>query len=212
MTSGNPCLLILALGLALPVFAHSSAPEVSAQQSNLAPEADAQTPVQDAIPALPARKPKNPPASQEDRITREVRHELVMQPYYTIWDWLAFRVNGGTVELLGDAHSVLKHDVLNTVKHIDGVENVIDHINELPPSPMDDRLRRRVAHAIFNFDGLSRYTWSAVSSIHIIVYGGRVKLEGIVDTQQDKDAAGVRANTVSGVFQVTNDLHVIKNY
>ena len=80
MTSGNPCLLILALGLALPVFAHSSAPEVSAQQSNLAPEADAQTPVQDAIPALPARKPKNPPASQEDRITREVRHELVMQP------------------------------------------------------------------------------------------------------------------------------------
>jgi hyperosmotically inducible protein len=206
MQSRKPYILLCALVLALPVRS-------SAQQSNLAPTADAPAPTQEAIPALPVHKPKNAPVNEEDRITREVRHELVMQPYYTIWDWLAFRVNGSTVELVGDAYSVgLKRDVLNSVKHIEGVETVIDHINQLPPSPMDDRIRHRVARAIFNWDGLSRYTWSAVSSIHIIASGGRVKLEGIVDSQPDKDAAGIRANGVSGVFQVTNNLRVVKNY
>ncbi len=109
----------------------------------------------------------------------------VMQPYYTIWDWLAFRVNGSTVELLGDTStpSASNAMLVSTVKHIEGVENVIDHINELPPSPMDDRIRHRVARAIFNFDGLSRYSWPAVPSIHIIVDRGRVRLEGIVDSQ-----------------------------
>ncbi len=136
---------------------------------------------------MPARKPKNAPVSEEDRITHEVRHELVMQPYYTIWDWLAFRVNGSTVELLGDAYSVgLKRDAVNSVKHIEGVEKVIDHINELPPSPMDDRIRHQVARAIFNWDGLSRYSWSAVPSIHIIVNGGRVRLEGSWTARQIK--------------------------
>lgn len=198
--------LILALSLSLP-------PCSAAQQSNLAPPTGDRMQTQEAIPALPARKPKNAPATEEDKITREVRHELVMQPRYTIWDWLAFRVNGSTVELMGYAYSVgLKRDVLDTVKHIPGVENVVDNIKELPPSPMDNRIRHQVAHAIFNWDGLSRYTWSAVSSIHIISTGGRVWLEGIVDTQTDKDAAGLRANGVSGVFQVTNDLHVIKNF
>jgi hyperosmotically inducible protein len=184
----------------------------TAQQSGGAAVAAAQAPEPEAIPALPVHKPKNAPLSEEDRITREVRHELVLQPYYTIWDWLAFRVHGSTVELLGDVHSLgLKRDVLNSVKRIEGVEKVIDHINELPPSPMDDRIRHQVAHAIFDFDGLSRYAWSAVPSIHIIVNGGRVRLEGVVDSQQDKDMAGLRANQDPGVFQVTNNLQVVKS-
>ncbi len=201
------CLLVSALLLAVPVF-----PRSSAQQIEPAPAAGAPAQTQEAIPALPARKPKHAPANEEDRITREVRHELLMLPYYTIWDWLAFRVNGSSVELLGDTYTVgLKRDALNAVKHIEGVENVIDHINELSPSLMDDRIRHQVARAIFNFDGLSRYSWSAVPSIHIIVNHGRVRLEGIVDRQADKDMVGVRANGVPGVFQVTNDLRVVKD-
>jgi hyperosmotically inducible protein len=207
MRSEQACLFVLALSMALPLSARSFA-----QQNELAPQAGASVQTQEAMPALPTRKAKNAPASEEDRITREVRHELVMQPYYTIWDWLAFRVNGSTVELQGYAYSVgLKRDAVNTVKRIEGVETVIDHIEQLPPSPMDDRIRHRVARDIFNWGGLSRYSWSAVPSIHIIVSGGRVRLEGIVDTQSDKDAAGLRANGVSGVFQVTNDLRVVKN-
>jgi hyperosmotically inducible protein len=208
MNKGKLYLAAFALLLALPVFAQSAA-----QKNDKAPAVTAaQGQESDAIPALPVHKPKNAPVSEEDRISREVRHELVMQPYYTLWDWLAFRVNGSTVELLGDVNSPgLKSDAMSTVKHIEGVEKVIDHINELPPSPMDDRIRHQVARAIFNWGTLSRYSWSAVPSIHIIVHSGRVRLEGVVDSQQDKDAAGIRANGVSGVFQVTNNLRVVKS-
>jgi hyperosmotically inducible protein len=208
MKNGKLSLLALTLLLAMPLLA-GSAP----QQNDAAPAAVPAPPQsQDAIPALPAHKPKNAPVSEEDRISREVRHELVMQPYYTIWDWLAFRVNGGTVELVGDVNSLgLKSDAVNSVKRIEGVEKVVDHINQLPPSPMDDRIRHEVARAIFDWGNLSRYSWSAVPSIHIVVERGRVRLEGVVDSQQDKDAAGIRANGVSGVFQVTNNLMVVKS-
>lgn len=205
MKNPVPYLLAFALMMATPVFAN-------AQKAESVPSAAAPAPETEAIPALPIHKPRNAPVSEEDRITREVRHELVLQPYYTIWDWLAFRVNGSTVELLGDANSPgLRRDAVNSVKHIEGVEKVIDHINDLPPSPMDDRTRQQVARAIFSFAGLSRYSWSAVPSIHIIVKGGRVRLEGVVDNQQDKDLAGLRANQVPDVFQVTNNLRVVKS-
>lgn len=184
----------------------------AAQQPDAAPVASRPAQTQEPIPALPARKPRNAPATEEDRISREVRHVLVMQPYYTLWDWLAFRVNGSTVELVGDVNTVgLKRDAVNSVKHIEGVEQVIDHINQLPPSPMDDRIRHQVFHAISNWGGLSRYFWSAVPSIHIIVERGRVRLEGIVNSEADKNAAFIRANGVSGVFQVTNNLRVVKD-
>jgi hyperosmotically inducible protein len=211
MKNPAPYLLTLALLMASPVFVWSAAQPV-AQQNDSIPAAAPQAPETEPIPALPVHKPRNAPVSEEDRITREVRHELVLQPFYTIWDWLAFRVNGNTVELLGDAYSPgLRRDAANSVKHIEGVEKVIDHINDLPPSPMDDRIRHQVARAIFGFDGLSRYSWSAVPSIHIIVNGGRVRLEGVVDNQQDKNLAGLRANQVPGVFQVTNNLRVVQS-
>jgi hyperosmotically inducible periplasmic protein len=207
MKNGKMYLLTFTLLLAMPVFAH-------AQQSDKAAPAAAAPHGQttEAIPALSTRRSKNPSAIEEERLTREVRHELVMQPYYTIWDWLAFRVNGETVELVGDANSNgLKHDAVNSVKQIEGVRKVIDHINQLPPSSTDDRIRKEVARAIFNWGALSQYSWSAVPSIHIIVSGGRVRLEGIVNSQQDKDAAGLRANGVSDAFQVTNNLQVVKD-
>jgi hyperosmotically inducible protein len=208
MKNGKLYLLVLAMSLALPGFARAAAPQDAKSSVSTTPQEQGS----DAIPALPARKNKTAPASEEDRISREVRHELVMQPYYTLWDWLAFRVSGSTVELVGDVNSIgLKRDAVNSVKRIEGVEKVVDHINQLPPSPMDDRIRHQVARAIFSFGALSRYSWSAVPSIHIIVGAGRVRLEGIVDNQGDKDAAGIRANGVSGVFQVTNNLRVVKS-
>jgi hyperosmotically inducible protein len=209
MKNGKFCLLAAVLSLALPVFASSAAPQKDKDKDAVAA---AQGQTSDAIPALPAHKPKNAPVSEEDRISREVRHELVMQPYYTIWDWLAYRVNGTTVELVGDVYSNgLKGDAVNSVKHIEGVDKVIDHINLLPPSSMDDRIRHQLARAIFSFGGLSKYSWSAVPSIHIIVKGGRVRLEGVVNSEQDKNAAFLRANGVPGVFQVTNNLLVVKD-
>jgi len=145
----------------------------------------------------------------EDRITREVRHELVMLPYYGVFDNLAYRVNGNTVTLLGQVtRPTLKSDAGNVVKGIEGVERVENQIQVLPPSPMDDRIRIAEYRAIYGQPPLDRYGLQAVPPIHIVVDNGRVTLEGVVANQSDKDMANIRANAVSGVFSVQNNLRV----
>jgi hyperosmotically inducible periplasmic protein len=145
----------------------------------------------------------------QDRVSKEVYHELVMLPQLTIFDHLAYKVDGGKVTLLGQVRNpILKDEAQNAVKNIEGVESVNNQIEILPPSPNDDRLRRQVARAIFNDDSLFPYSMESVPSIHIIVKGGHVSLEGSVNTQGDKDRAGLRANGVPGVFSVQNDLKV----
>src|SRR5512142_1662447 len=136
----------------------------------------------------------------QDRITREVRHELVMLPYYGVFDNLAYRVDGRTVTLLGQVtRPTLKSDAEHAVKDIEGVERVNNEIQVLPLSPMDDRIRMAEYRAIYGQPGLDRYALQAVPPIHIIVNNGRVTLEGVVANQADKDMAGVRANGVNGV-------------
>jgi hyperosmotically inducible periplasmic protein len=145
-----------------------------------------------------------------DRVTREVRHELVMLPYYGVFDNLAYSVlPDGTVMLLGQvARPALKSDAENAVKHIEGVEKVANRIEVLPTSIEDDRLRRSLYRAIYGNDVLSQYQLRAVPPIHIIVKSGHVTLEGAVGRQMDKQIAGVQANGVSGIFSVTNNLQV----
>jgi len=145
-----------------------------------------------------------------DRIVKEVRHELVMLPYYGVFDNLAYKVDpDGTVTLLGQvARPVLKSDAENAVKRIEGVEKVVNNIEVLPTSPNDDRIRRAVYRAIYGNDVLSQYQLRAVPPIHIIVKNGNVTLEGAVARQMDKQIAGMQANGVSGVFSVTNNLVV----
>jgi len=145
----------------------------------------------------------------QDRLSREVRHELVMLPYYGVFDNLAYKVDGRTVTLLGQVtRPTLKSDAENVVKDIEGVEKVENHIQVLPLSSMDDGVRLAVYRAIYGYPGLDRYALQAVPSIHIIVANGKVNLEGVVATEADKNTAGIRANGVSGVFSVTNNLQV----
>jgi len=148
------------------------------------------------------------PRSQ-DRITREVRHELVMLPFYGVFDNLAFKVDGSTVTLLGQVtRPTLKSDAEKVVKDIEGVERVVNQIEVLPLSPMDDQIRLATYRAIYSTNGLDRYALNAVPPIHIIVNNGKVALEGVVANEADKNLAGVKANGVSGVFSVTNNLRV----
>jgi hyperosmotically inducible protein len=145
----------------------------------------------------------------QDRISREVRHELVMLPYYGVFDNLAYKVEGGTVTLLGQVtRPTLKSDAGNVVKGIEGVTRVENQIQVLPASTMDDRIRIAEYRAIFGKPGLDRYAMQAVPPIHIIVDNGKVTLEGVVATEADKNQAGIYANGVSGVFSVANNLRV----
>lgn len=146
----------------------------------------------------------------EDKLIREVRHELIMLPYYNVFDNLTFGINGRTVTLNGQVvKGVTKSDAENAVKHIEGVEKVVNNIEVLPPSNQDDRIRRQVYNSIYSYGPLFKYGNMSVPPIHIIVRNGRVTLEGVVDSEADKNYAGVRANQVPGTFQVTNNLRVI---
>jgi hyperosmotically inducible protein len=147
-----------------------------------------------------------------DRLVREVRHELIMLPYFGVFDNLSFRIQGRTVILEGQVvRPVVKSDAENSVKHIEGVEKVINNIEVLPPSPMDDRIRRAVYQSIYSYGPLFKYGGMAVPPIHIIVRNGRVTLEGVVDSEADKNMAGLRANQVPGTFQITNNLRVVNS-
>lgn len=144
-----------------------------------------------------------------DRLIRQVRHELVMLPYYGVFDNLAYRVDGGTVTLLGEVtRPTLKSSAERVVKDIEGVERVVNNIKVLPLSPNDDRIRLAVFRAIYGHTALNRYGLQAVPPIHIIVENGNVTLEGVVANEADKNIANIQANGVSGVFSVKNNLRV----
>jgi hyperosmotically inducible protein len=148
-------------------------------------------------------------AKSQERITREVRHELLMLPYFGVFDYIAYKVDGYTVTLLGEVvRPTLKSDAENVVKHIEGVEKVDNQIEVLPVSPMDDGLRLRLYREIYGYPALEKYALGVQKPIRIIVKNGHVTLEGVVDNETDKNLAGLRANSVPGIFSVTNNLRV----
>ena len=158
--------------------------------------------------------PQNPAAQlggqDFQRITNEVRHQLVLLPYYGVFDNLAYKVSGdGTVTLEGQVtQPTLKSDAENVVKKIEGVDRVDNQIQVLPPSPADDRIRMATYRAIYGNDVLSSYALRAVPPIHIIVNNGNVTLEGVVNRSMDKQVAEMQAKSVPGVFSVTDHLNL----
>ena len=144
-------------------------------------------------------------------LQNEVRHQLVMLVNYTVFDNLAFKIEGEKVILMGQVvRPTLKSDAEAVVKKIEGVRSVVNQIEVLPLSPNDDRIRLATYRSIFGTVGLERYALQAVPPIHIIVKNGNVTLEGVVDNEADKNLANIRARAVSGVFSVTNNLRVQK--
>src|ERR1700720_970992 len=99
-----------------------------------------------------------PSSKSADRIVKEVRHELLMLPYFGVFDNIAFKVDGYNVMLVGQVvRPSLKSDAENAVKHIEGVEKVDNQIEVLPPSPMDDGLRVQLFRAIYQYPSLQKY-------------------------------------------------------
>ena len=144
-----------------------------------------------------------------ERFVREIRHELVMLPYYGVFDNLTYKVDGYNVTLMGQVtRPTLKSDAERVVKNIEGVQKVTNNIEVLPLSPNDDRIRRAAFRAIYGHTALNRYAFGAVPPIHIIVNNGKISLEGVVANEADKNIAGLQANGVPGAFGVTNNLRV----
>ena len=146
----------------------------------------------------------------EARLVKDVRHALVTLPWYGVFDDLGFNINGSTVTLVGEVvNPVTKGDAERSVKHVEGVTNVINNIEVLPVSPMDDQLRRAVYRTIYGDPQIgTRYGYQALPSIHIIVKNGHLRLEGVVANEFDRTLIGMKANSVPGIFSVQNDLQV----
>src|SRR6185436_15623310 len=131
-------------------------------------------------------------------------------PYYGVFDDLAFKIDGNTVILLGEVtRPTLKSDAEAMVKRIPEVERVVNEIEVLPLSSVDDGIRMAAYRAIYGDPVLStRYGYRALPSIHIIVKNGNVSLEGVVANEMDKNLVNIRAKGVSNVFSVTDNLRV----
>lgn len=162
-------------------------------------------------PVVADVKPVSSPTGDknETRIAKEVRHELLMLPYYTLFDDLGYVVRGNDVELTGAVNDgTLIKEAEKAVKRIEGVEKVTNNIKMLSPMPTDERIRHEAAAKVFNTGNLSQYGWEASPSIHIIVDHSRIRLIGYVNNQTDKNMAFLAANQVPGIFGVTNELQV----
>lgn len=146
---------------------------------------------------------------EQQRISKKVRHELVMLPYYGVFDNLEYKVEGDTVTLYGQVvRPSTREDAERRVARIAGVNHVVNNIEVLPPSSFDDEIRVRAYRRVFNMGSLYRYAMGSNPSIHIIVNHGRLTLEGVVSSEMDSRLAYIAASGVPGVFSVTNNLRV----
>jgi len=154
-----------------------------------------------------------PGSPVQERRIGELRDALRALPNYGVFDDLAFDLNGATVTLRGSVtRPTLKSDAEKAVKRVEGVATVVNQIKVLPLSATDDRIRLAVYRSIYSQAGLDRYALQAIPPIHIIVENGRVILVGVVASKGDKEMAGTRANSVTGVFSVDNRLRVETPY
>jgi len=140
-------------------------------------------------------------------LEERVRRELASLPYYSVFDNLSFHVDAGQVTLIGQVtQPVVKEDAERAVKKLAGVRSVNSQIEVLPLSRTDDQIRRSTYYAVYAYGPLERYGLGSEPAIRIVVKNGNVTLTGVVANALDRTLVYQRANTVPGVFSVTNNL------
>jgi hyperosmotically inducible protein len=145
-------------------------------------------------------------------VERQVRHELVTLPFYSVFDNFSFRVDGNKVTLMGKVtRPTLKTGAEKAVKNIEGVGEVDNQIEVMPVSPNDEQIRMAAYRAIYGQSTMARYQMQAVPPIHILVQNGKIELEGVVATEGEKTIAETQARGVNGAFSVENNLRVEKD-
>ena len=143
------------------------------------------------------------------QLAKKVRHELVTLPYYGVFDNLAYNINGSAVTLYGQVvRPTTRSDAERRVKRLAGVSRVVNNIRVLPLSGFDDNIRRATYRSLARTGGLFRYLQGTNPSIHIVVDGGNITLEGVVSNTGDRTLANMAARQVPGAFSVTNNLRV----
>jgi hyperosmotically inducible protein len=164
-----------------------------------------------SLPAqtTPAKKPPKPEEKYSSSLSREIYHQLRVLPFYSVFDSIAFTLDGNKVTLTGQVvRPTLKAHAEAAIKSIEGVDTVVNHIEVLPVSSADDDLRAAVYRALYEDPTLARYATQAVPPVHIIVKNGNVTLEGSIGSESDKNLAALRTGAVGSVLSVKNNLVV----
>jgi hyperosmotically inducible protein len=158
----------------------------------------------------PSAKPATAaPKTEESQLSREIRHQLIVLPYYSVFDYIAFTLDGNKITLTGYVlRPTLRTNAEAAVKSLEGVSSVKNLIEVLPKSPADDDSRRAVYRAIFEDSTLQRYAAQEVPLIHVILRNGEVTLEGAVLTEAEKNLASTRVSGVSGISTVKNNISI----
>ena len=147
-------------------------------------------------------------STPERSLNEQVYHRLKGLMRSTVFDFVDWKISGGTVTLTGKVYTLgTKSDAALRVKDIPGVTRVVNNIQQLPPSPYDDRIREE-AYAEFTSRGPAQYFGDPDPDVRIIVENGRLTLEGYVTKKAHSDTLNILANSISGVFSVTNNLRV----
>jgi hyperosmotically inducible protein len=158
---------------------------------------------------VPVRNSAKPPENGASNLSREIHHQILVLPFYSVFDSINFTLEGRKVTLTGQVlRRSLKENAEGAMRSIEGVDTVINQIEVLPASPADDDLRRAVYRALYEDSTLERYAVQNVPPLHIIVKNGSVALAGSVESLSDKNLAGARARAVPKVTAVRNDLAV----
>jgi hyperosmotically inducible protein len=152
------------------------------------------------------------PAVPDEVLQRKLRGKIQSDRIgygTTTFNAISVGVENGVVTLAGSAYGPMdKNSAVIDASYTAGVKDVVDHIQVDPVSIFDDRIRAVTARAVYGYPSLNKYAIDPAQPIRIVVQNGNVTLVGVVINQMDKDVAGLRANSVPGVFKVTNDLQV----
>jgi hyperosmotically inducible periplasmic protein len=146
-------------------------------------------------------------AQLQQKIVQKLQYDRV--GYGNAFNAISVNVQNGVVTLGGNALGPVAADsAVSLASHFPGVQDVVNNIQVDPLSPMDDQSRRAVYRAIYGYPSLNKYALDPAQPIRITVVNGNVTLNGVVNSQADKNVAGIRANSVPGIFKVTNNLQV----
>lgn len=147
------------------------------------------------------------PANQSEELEERISEAILSSARYGVFDGVSFEVDGGEVVLAGFVvMPMTKKEIGLYVAKVDGINKVTNNIEVLPLSGMDAAIRRQIFNKLFSTADMYRYAMGASPSIHIIVNGGKVTLEGIVSSEADKKIALLASRGVPGVFSIKSNL------
>lgn len=143
----------------------------------------------------------------QSELANKLRYDRI--GYGIVFNSLTLGVQDGMVTVGGSVHDYPSRDsALAIVETTPGVRGIADNIQVQPTSNFDDELRIRLARAIYGQPAMQKYAMVPQAPIRIIVNNGHVTLQGVVDSQMDKQIAETQAKSVPGVFSVDDQLMV----